>query len=101
MTRFSRLAPDQLAEVPARGRAGRAGAASTSAGHPRSGRGHPQVIFWKYLFVPIYRRLPWRVKHFVILAMPGSHRRQLGPVILPWTSHYALGRTACPSGTAR
>lgn len=35
-----------------------------------------QVLFWKYLFVPIYRRLPWRVKHTVILAMPGSHRRR-------------------------
>jgi hypothetical protein len=29
--------------------------------------------------VPIYRRLPWNVKHFIILAMPGSHRRH-------WTS---------------
>jgi hypothetical protein len=37
------------------------------------------VVFWKYLFVPIYRRLPWKVKHFIILAMPGSHRRH-------WTS---------------
>lgn len=36
----------------------------------------PQVLFWKYVFVPLYRRLPWKVKHFVILAMPGSHRRQ-------------------------
>lgn len=42
---------------------------------PTVGPRTPQVIFWKYLFVPIYRRLPWRVKHFVILAMPGSHRR--------------------------
>jgi len=33
------------------------------------------VLFWKYLFVPLYRRLPWKVKHLVILAMPGSHRR--------------------------
>ena len=36
----------------------------------------PQVLFRKYLFVPLYRRLPWKVKHFVILAMPGSHRRR-------------------------
>lgn len=43
---------------------------------PPVGRRTPQVIFWKYLFVPIYRRLPWKVKHFVILAMPGSHRRR-------------------------
>jgi hypothetical protein len=45
---------------------------------PTVGRRTPQVLFWKYLFVPIYRRLPWKVKHFVILAMPGSHRRSWG-----------------------
>ena len=45
---------------------------------PTVGPRNPQVIFWKYLFVPIYRHLPWRVKHLVILAMPGSHRRQWG-----------------------
>jgi len=28
--------------------------------------------------VPLYRRLPWKVKHLVILAMPGSHRRDWG-----------------------
>jgi hypothetical protein len=45
---------------------------------PTVGPRTPQRMFWKYLFVPIYRRLPWKVKHFVILAMPGSHRRQWG-----------------------
>ncbi|MGH3178226.1 MAG: hypothetical protein ACRDPF_30680 [Streptosporangiaceae bacterium] len=40
------------------------------------GRMTPQVIFWKYLFVPLYRRLPWEVKHKIILSMPGSHRQQ-------------------------
>lgn len=39
------------------------------------GRKTPQLMFWKYVFVPLYRRLPWSVKHKVILAMPGSHRR--------------------------
>jgi hypothetical protein len=38
-----------------------------------------QRTFWKRVFVPLYRRLPWTVKHFIILAMPGSHRRQWGP----------------------
>jgi hypothetical protein len=42
---------------------------------PTVGPRTPPVLFWKYLFVPIYRRLPWKVKHFVILAMPGSHRQ--------------------------
>jgi hypothetical protein len=46
---------------------------------PTVGRRTPQVLFWKHLFVPIYRRLPWKVKHVVILSMPGSHRR-------PWSS---------------
>lgn len=46
---------------------------------PPVGPRNPQVIFWKYLFVPIYRRLPWSIKHFIILAMPGSHRRHWGP----------------------
>ena len=42
---------------------------------PTVGPRTPQRMFWKYVFVPLYRRLPWKVKHFVILAMPGSHRR--------------------------
>jgi len=45
---------------------------------PSVGPRTPQVLFWKYLFVPIYRRLPWDVKHYVIRAMPGSHRRPWG-----------------------
>jgi hypothetical protein len=43
------------------------------------GRPTPQRLFWKFVFVPLYRRLPWSIKHKVILAMPGSHRRA-------WTS---------------
>ncbi|HEX5087773.1 MAG TPA: hypothetical protein VFV89_08190 [Nocardioides sp.] len=42
---------------------------------PTVGPRTPQVLFWKRVFVPIYRRLPWRLKHSIILAMPGSHRR--------------------------
>lgn len=42
------------------------------------GRKSPEVLFWKYVFVPLYRRLPWRVKHTVIRAMPGSHRQHWG-----------------------
>ncbi len=34
-----------------------------------------QVLFWKRVFAPLYRRLPWRVRHRIILAMPGSNRR--------------------------
>lgn len=39
------------------------------------GRRTPQVIFWKHVFVPLYRRLSWPVKHRIILSMPGSHRK--------------------------
>jgi hypothetical protein len=42
---------------------------------PTVGPRTPQRMFWKHVFVPLYRRLPWKIKHFVILAMPGSHRR--------------------------
>jgi hypothetical protein len=34
-----------------------------------------EALFWKRLFVPIYRRLPWRLRHAMIVSMPGSHRR--------------------------
>lgn len=42
------------------------------------GRMTPEVFFWKRVFVPLYRRLPWAVKHKIILTMPGSHRRRWG-----------------------
>jgi hypothetical protein len=32
-------------------------------------------FFWLCIFVPIYRVLPWRLRHFVMRSMPGSHRR--------------------------
>lgn len=34
-----------------------------------------QVFFWKRIFVPLYRRLPWSIRHAIILAMPGSQRQ--------------------------
>jgi hypothetical protein len=37
-------------------------------------------VFWQRLFVPAYRRLPWRVRRTVIQLMPGSHRRHWSPV---------------------
>ena len=35
--------------------------------------------FFLVVFVPIYRRLPWRFRHAVLLRMPGSHRRSWEP----------------------
>ena len=31
--------------------------------------------FWRQVFVPVYRLLPWGVRQRVIHIMPGSHRR--------------------------
>jgi hypothetical protein len=38
-----------------------------------------QVFFWKRIFVPLYRLLPWEWRQAIILAMPGSHRRGWPP----------------------
>jgi hypothetical protein len=35
-------------------------------------------IFFRRLFVPIYRLLPYGVRRMVMMAMPGSHRREWG-----------------------
>lgn len=35
-----------------------------------------QARLWREYFVPIYRRLPWRLRSVVMRAMPGSHRRR-------------------------
>jgi len=37
-----------------------------------------QEMFWRRIFVPIYRRIPWGVRRAIITAMPGSHRREWG-----------------------
>lgn len=36
----------------------------------------PVDLFWRHIFVPIYRALPWRLRLAAMQAMPGSHRRQ-------------------------
>ena len=38
--------------------------------------GGPGAFFWRRVFTPLYRRLPWRLRRAVIIAMPGSHRRR-------------------------
>jgi hypothetical protein len=32
-------------------------------------------FFWLRLFVPIYRVLPWPLRHKIMRSMPGSHRK--------------------------
>lgn len=47
---------------------GRAGPLETDRG--------PRAFFWRHVFVPVYRRLPWQLRHRVTQAMPGSHRQR-------------------------
>jgi hypothetical protein len=42
---------------------------------PRSDRG-PMAFFWRRIFVPVYRLLPWSLRRFIMHLMPGSHRRR-------------------------
>jgi len=39
--------------------------------------------FWTRVFVPVYRAMPWAVRRRVMVAMPGSHRRQWTPQTSP------------------
>ncbi|MGH9034543.1 MAG: hypothetical protein ACRD0O_02170 [Acidimicrobiia bacterium] len=32
-------------------------------------------MFWRQVFAPAYRRLPWKIRLALINRMPGSHRR--------------------------
>lgn len=45
---------------------------------PRPPRGL-QELFWLRIFAPVYRLLPWPLRQKVMLALPGSHRRQWAP----------------------
>lgn len=36
-------------------------------------------FFWLRIFAPLYRALPWPLRHKIMLLMPGSHRRQWAP----------------------
>ena len=33
-------------------------------------------VFWNTVFVPVYRKLPWAVRRFVLRRLPGSHHRR-------------------------
>jgi hypothetical protein len=45
---------------------------------PRSPRGLKE-IFWLRIFAPVYHALPWPLRHRVLKAMPGSHRKTWAP----------------------
>lgn len=42
---------------------------------PPVGPRGPAALFWRRLFVPVYRALPWGLRRWVMQLMPGSHRR--------------------------
>ena len=46
------------------------------AAPPEPAKETPFEIFFRHLYVPIYRRLPWGLRRSIIRAMPGSHRRR-------------------------
>ena len=37
--------------------------------------GGPQAFFWRKIFVPTYKAVPWSWRRSMMLLMPGSHRR--------------------------
>jgi hypothetical protein len=45
---------------------------------PRRPHG-PLEIAWLRVFAPVYRALPWPLRHRILRAMPGSHRRTWAP----------------------
>lgn len=38
----------------------------------------PHAAFWRRVYVPAYRRLPWGIRRAIMKAMPWSHRRSWG-----------------------
>ncbi|HZZ45802.1 MAG TPA: hypothetical protein VFE65_02830 [Pseudonocardia sp.] len=49
---------------------------------PRKPHGAKE-IFWLKIFAPLYGVLPWSVRHRVMRAMPGSHRKTWAPPPAP------------------
>jgi hypothetical protein len=49
---------------------------------PRPPKGAKE-IFWLRVFAPTYSRLPWPLRHKVMRAMPGSHRKTWAPPPAP------------------
>jgi len=38
--------------------------------------GGVEALFWRRVFVPVYRVVPWSWRRWIMQMMPGSHRRQ-------------------------
>jgi hypothetical protein len=46
---------------------------------PPAGASGPAALFWRHVFVPAYRQLPWPVRRRIMARLPGSHRRAWHP----------------------
>ena len=57
---------------------------------PRSVGGALAAAFWRRVYVPVYRRIPWVIRRRLIVSMPGSHRR-------PWQGLGDAGGVVVPS----
>ena len=66
--RLREVSERQLMSAAQRDVAGRYG--TTPPPPPRGGE-----RFWQQVYVPVYHRLPWKLRSTVMRAMPGSHRR--------------------------
>jgi hypothetical protein len=60
---------------------------------PKRKGGGPLAPFWRYIFVPVYRLLPWSLRRWIMHLMPGSHRRRWEERAPP-----APPRAAVPAG---
>jgi hypothetical protein len=54
----------------------------TGSPAPRPPRGAKE-IFWLKIFAPLYSLLPWPLRHKIMRAMPGSHRKTWAPPPAP------------------
>jgi len=73
-SRWLRVHSEHYLLVVAQGRVAR----RYGARSPRPPRG-ADALFWQGVFAPMYRMVPWKVRHRIMLAMPGSHRQQWAP----------------------
>ncbi|MFC5996342.1 hypothetical protein ACFQE5_19235 [Pseudonocardia hispaniensis] len=50
----------------------------TGSRAPRPPKGIKEII-WLRIFAPVYMALPWPLRHRILKAMPGSHRKTWAP----------------------
>ena len=55
--------------------------------------GGPQVLFWRKVFVPVYRLVPWSWRRWMMQMMPPCFFRQ------DFCGHDYIARSACQDST--